>query len=281
MAWMMEFFACGQRTLEDSTPSSQGRLQKVNALVRMVWGLAMLNVAPPKQFLDTIMIESQFLDTILIESQVNFPNFDGPNLSGLCWALCRMDITPPGFWVDDLLSFSRKQLPSFSMNICFTTLSGLCPTAVLWSISRLLNGDPTGAAFREGQEEEEVEEEVIDMDGKPNEKRSRGIPEGASDKWLRKNQPIIQDLAECVSQNFGQLEGNDLVDAAVGLADLGHYPGHMWMDRYEAYTNASILNFTAYQIRLLQSSVLKLDSLEPMPQDAATDQWKKIRSTKI
>jgi hypothetical protein len=43
----------------------------------------------------------------MAEAQAHFPRMGGQALSNVAWALCRMDLRPPDFWIEDYLLWCR------------------------------------------------------------------------------------------------------------------------------------------------------------------------------
>ncbi len=64
-----------------------------------------------------------------------------------------------------------------------------------------------------------------------------------------------------MAPHLGAVPVPDLVDMAVGIADLGFFPGSAWMDAHESAVNARLEELSAYQFGLLKAAYTKLDAL--------------------
>jgi hypothetical protein len=72
---------------------------------------------------------------------------------------------------------------------------------------------------------------------------------------------MLQDLAKVAASGMSDLSVLDLVDCAVGCADLSFFPGDEWMDAHETAANARMAELTARQFGLLKQAYGQLDLL--------------------
>ncbi len=79
--------------------------------------------------------------------------------------------------------------------------------------------------------------------------------------WLLHYRPMLQDLAKVAASGMSDLSVLDLVDCAVGCADLSFFPGDEWMDAHETAANARMAELTARQFGLLKQAYGQLDLL--------------------
>lgn len=83
-----------------------------NSLVSLTWGLAMLNITPPREVAAAILAHSQAL----------FPVTSAQGFANIAWALCRLDVRPPSAWVAQLIAYSRMSLPSAAAGMSCSNL---------------------------------------------------------------------------------------------------------------------------------------------------------------
>lgn len=83
-----------------------------NSLVSLTWGLAMLNITPPREVAAAILAHSQAL----------FPVTSAQGFANIAWAMCRLDVRPPSAWVAQLIAYSRMSLPSAAAGMSYSNL---------------------------------------------------------------------------------------------------------------------------------------------------------------
>lgn len=79
--------------------------------------------------------------------------------------------------------------------------------------------------------------------------RPKAAPPGwcVPHRWTSQHAHLLYDLADQIADGLQELAGADLVDAAVGLAELGLFPGEGWMDAHERAANARLGELGAEQ----------------------------------
>jgi hypothetical protein len=117
----------------------------------------------------------------------------------------------------------------------------------LWALSRLVGGEDGSGG---GGSQEEATGAAA----------SPAASTKAHAKWLRQYAPLLRDLAAPMAPHLASLPPPALVDAAVGCAGLGFFPGEAWMDAHEAATNAAVARLSAAQYNLVRGAYGRLEA---------------------
>ncbi|GAX75152.1 hypothetical protein CEUSTIGMA_g2596.t1 [Chlamydomonas eustigma] len=251
------------------------------AISNIIWALCRMNVRPSAHWIQLFM-DNYFKGMHTFKA--------GQTFSNTIWALANWQVNPGDVWLSHFVRCATSTIPSLNPDELAVILQGLADleykpqkvfhkqysstspqttVTMLWATSRLLqvkHHHQRTSLHRQQpllQADEADSEPLMSEETNVSHSHTATPPyySGPGRAWIKFYHPILQDLCTVVASGMKQLPVPQLVDALVALADIGFYPGPVWLAEHEGCCSAYVMQLTAYQVTLLSRAMDKMAEL--------------------